>query len=779
MKFDENYYKSKNPDLVAANVDLMWHYKNHGKKEGRTGAFDLSRFLVDGGLKLATGKQNILVVCHESSLTGAPILGLDLVIRLSESCNVITWLGKDGPLLEKFKEHSCKILTNFPDRVDCEYIVKELKNTIGIDWACLNSVATYPVAPAIYLNKIPSIGLIHEYAEYMEEAVLALMLQCNYVVVPSSDVRSSAESAFEKRVGSKPLNLRTKHQGKCDLKHIQNNRNFSKNEILNILNLKHNDLSDKLIVLGCGHVQIRKGLEYFVHAAEKCLKKGQDCIFIWVGDGYDPDVDLNYSSWIRSQIKLMGLESTVIFFKSVSDLNPFFELADVFFLSSRLDPFPNVAIDSIVNRVPVVAFKNGTGFCDFIEKHSSVGAFVPYLNDDEAAEALIKFGKKKDAINELFEAAIDDLDQNKYVEYIKELALEAVEQQTKLEAVEIDLINSEILDRKFFRSSFPVNQWFDKLSEEYLYLTNWVRGVRNAKSSAGFNDCYANYMLQMKGLEFFVPAQALLMNAIPLKTHNHIEYDINKTVKKDFPKIAVHIHCYNINGLYEILMRFGCVANHCDFYITTDTALKSIQIKQVFLKAEKSHQHTICFKISLVPNIGRDVGPFIMLYQSVLNTYDIIGHFHLKGTKEIAETELYQWQNFMLNTLIGERGEVASFIFTKFIKDDKLGMVFAEDPCVPSWGLNKQICSNLTNKIDVAMEPVLTAYPTGNMFWIKSAAYKHLLNKNWAWSDFPKEPVGYDGTLLHAIERIGPLICKSAGLQWATISVPGVYRYSN
>jgi hypothetical protein len=35
--------------------------------------------------------------------------------------------------------------------------------------------------------------------------------------------------------------------------------------------------------------------------------------------------------------------------------------------------------------------------------------------------------------------------------------------------------------------------------------------------------------------------------------------------------------------------------------------------------------------------------------------------------------------------------------------------------------------------------------------------------------DWPREPVPYDGTILHAIERMWPIACEYAGFNWAAI----------
>ena len=181
-----------------------------------------------------------------------------------------------------------------------------------------------------------------------------------------------------------------------------------------------------------------------------------------------------------------------------------------------------------------------------------------------------------------------------------------------------------------------------------------------------------------------------------------------------------------------------------------------------------------------MPNRGRDIGPFIMVMKAHLSNFDVVGHFHIKGTKQLEQSIVQQWQNFLYNTLIGSQGEIASTILNNFIQDPKLGLTFQEDPCLPSWTKNKQIADNLLNTLSVSQKTLdVLEYPTGNMFWARPSALSALINHHWKWSDFPAEPIPYDGTILHAIERITPIICNEAGYQWATVHNITAKRYIN
>ena len=67
-------------------------------------------------------------------------------------------------------------------------------------------------------------------------------------------------------------------------------------------------------------------------------------------------------------------------------------------------------------------------------------------------------------------------------------------------------------------------------------------------------------------------------------------------------------------------------------------------------------------------------------------------------------------------------------------------------------------------------------FPVGNMFWARTTALKPLFDLGLAWDDYPSEPVPYDGSLLHALERILPFVTENTGFRNAVTHVPGFTR---
>jgi lipopolysaccharide biosynthesis protein len=62
------------------------------------------------------------------------------------------------------------------------------------------------------------------------------------------------------------------------------------------------------------------------------------------------------------------------------------------------------------------------------------------------------------------------------------------------------------------------------------------------------------------------------------------------------------------------------------------------------------------------------------------------------------------------------------------------------------------------------------------MFWSRTAALKPIADLQLRWEDYPEEPLPYDGSLLHALERLIALALPSGGWKIAATNIRGVSR---
>ncbi|MEY4384600.1 MAG: hypothetical protein RI995_2142 [Bacteroidota bacterium] len=138
---------------------------------------------------------------------------------------------------------------------------------------------------------------------------------------------------------------------------------------------------DAKVVLGCGLAEWRKGTDIFVRVARKLLKKGENVHFIWLG------ISSNlFSEEIKADCRMYDPEGKIHLVPVKADAKPYFEMADVFFLSSREDPFPLVMLEAASLGIPMVGFKGTGGIEDFSKDLGQL--LVDDLDESEAAELI-------------------------------------------------------------------------------------------------------------------------------------------------------------------------------------------------------------------------------------------------------------------------------------------------------------------------------------------------------------------------------------------------------
>jgi lipopolysaccharide biosynthesis protein len=116
-------------------------------------------------------------------------------------------------------------------------------------------------------------------------------------------------------------------------------------------------------------------------------------------------------------------------------------------------------------------------------------------------------------------------------------------------------------------------------------------------------------------------------------------------------------------------------------------------------------------------------------------------------------------------------------ILDGFASDGTLGLVFPEDPHLSDWNENRPIAEDLARRIGITGAlPTHFDFPNGTMFWARPAALQPLFSLGLKWEDYPPEPLPYDGTILHALERLLPFAAAKAGFRYATTFVPGSTR---
>lgn len=233
-------------------------------------------------------------------------------------------------------------------------------------------------------------------------------------------------------------------------------------------------------------------------------------------------------------------------------------------------------------------------------------------------------------------------------------------------------------------------------------------------------------------------------------------------------RVALHLHVFYIDVLCKYLRHFQHIRAHLDLYITTDTDDKKKQIISVLSEHRLNH---LLKNIYVFNNRGRDVLPWLRI-SSILNQYDIVGHFHTKKTDRISHWIGDSWQNEIIDSLIQPLEE----IFQLFSNYPKLGIVISDMPDyfisvmpgLDAWRLNRTLVDALWLKMNCKKDLQIKELPTpvmpyGTMFWYRPLALKPLFDLELSESDFLPEPLPLDGTMAHAVERLPVYLAWSEG----------------
>ncbi len=737
----------------------------------------LKQFISDAPQALEDSKETILIVSHEASRTGAPILALNIAQHLNQKYNVVALLLRGGSLRSDFQQHCALVIEPFPVSdacySGCSVLEKLLANT-SLKFAIVNSIESRSVLLTLNHHHVPTLCLVHEFASYTypKNAICEVERLASKVVFSAEAVfKNNAAQCAALRSGHRSVIL---PQGKCL---IPDNPQQSSTESSD-LHIRHllrpSSLpANAVVILGAGTVHIRKGVDVFLMCAARVLELQPHTPFrfVWVGAGFNLEKDYSYSVYLQDQIDRSGLAGHVVFTGEVTNIELVYELSDVMLLSSRLDPLPNVAIDAMFRRLPVICFDKTTGVADIFKQHGLGEACVmPYLNVEKAAQRIAtliddpdmrhELGRNTQAIGEkLFRMS-------SYVAALEQLALDS----SPAKVIE----ESGVMNLEFYSPrDQPV---MSRQQAAQCFVRSWLSGEHIRKPFPGFHPgIYHNDRgVPTLGIN---PLAAFLQAGQPTGSWlaELIVPELDAIPSQGATlRIALHIHVYFPELFPEIFHRISRQNLHIDLLISVPSMEAASAVRKL---TDNYASGTV--EIRLVPNRGRDIGPMVTEFsETILRNYDIIGHFHTKKSRDVTDINCGRaWFNFLLENLIGGQHPMATLILSKMSNDNQLGLVFPDDPHVLGWSENKSIADQLAISLGIKQLPdQYFNFPVGTMFWARTEAIRPLLELDVSWEDYPDEPLDYDGTMLHALERLVPLVVESQHYKSSLTYVPGVTR---
>ncbi len=235
------------------------------------------------------------------------------------------------------------------------------------------------------------------------------------------------------------------------------------------------------------------------------------------------------------------------------------------------------------------------------------------------------------------------------------------------------------------------------------------------------------------------------------------------------PRVAVVLHAFYLDLLPEIAAYLGNIPFPADLFVSTvsDAARSEAAGRLAGWQGGK-------LDLRVLPNRGRDVAAKIVGFADVHGRYDYVLHLHTKMSPH--QGELAGWRGYILETLLGSPETVLS-VFEALRQAPWLGMLAPQhvDMLRPwiGWGRNFPQASALAARMGLELREAPLDFPSGSMFWARSAALARITQLGLRFEDFTPEEGQTDGTLAHVIERLYFLACEAAGFGWMKIAARG------
>ncbi|GJD96647.1 rhamnan synthesis F family protein [Methylobacterium iners] len=775
--FDPLYYVERYPDLKIPGLRLLDHFSHHGASEGRRGTS------VADGLVLAEDWEptdSVLVIAHEASRTGAPLLALALVRELTQLHTVVSVVLRGGELMDAFTDASRALVGPFEyqDYVQTEMrrVAERIVKQYRPRYAIANSIETSVLVPHLAAMGVPVIALVHEFASYTRPVskLHDMFHWAAHVVFPARIVAESAYAVMP-QLRSRG-NIHVIAQGRVNLPSVVSKAITGKEKTLDA-----DQLPDGFVILGAGHVQMRKGVDIFVSTAAAVRRLAPDLhvSFVWVGGGYDPEEDMGYSVYLSEQIARSGLSDTVIFLPPTDEIDKYYSRANTFFMCSRLDPQPNVGIDVMLKGVPLVAFDGASGTAEvLLSDETACELVVPHLDVQAAAQVFCRLAGDRTWYDRMSEAvaalAARTYRMSTYVEQIDRFGVEAARLTG---GADLDaLIHDEFLDADLI--AFPAAPIADPLELANVVMQQWAaNGLVLDPSNPFFRRPTAGFHPQVYAAAHADECLKEGRNPYVHWRQNgqlHGAWSREVLVPSAKPsatrlRLALHAHFHYLDHAWDLAYRLSLNSSSVDLYITTDIQSKAKELDLVF----RSHRGDV--RIIVLPNRGRDIAPFIhVLSELEGHNYELVGHVHGKKSSTTDEVMGAEWCRFLFENLIGGATPAMDAIANALESRPNVGLIMAEDPHIVGWNKNKSIAADLASAMGIAPVnvelPDFFDFPLGTMFWARPSAINRLTSVA---LDYPVEPVADDGTILHALERLIPFIVRAAGFDVLGVRVPG------
>jgi rhamnosyltransferase len=239
-------------------------------------------------------------------------------------------------------------------------------------------------------------------------------------------------------------------------------------------------------------------------------------------------------------------------------------------------------------------------------------------------------------------------------------------------------------------------------------------------------------------------------------------------VQSSKSKVALIMHLYYPSMFSEAFHYAQSMPPGTSVFLSTDSAEKADGLKALF--GDSAYN----VDIRIVENRGRSESALLIGMRDVISEYDLICFWKEKKSDHIdPRNAAVSWSHKISQNLLASQTYVENVI-SVFNGNPRLGLL---SPMPPNhsvlfpisgreWEEDYAYTAILAERLELRVplsEDKPPVCPLGGSFWFRADALKKLFEYDWAYEDFPGEPLPIEGTILHAIERIYPYVAQDAG----------------
>ena len=320
----------------------------------------------------------LLFVLHAADRTGAPMMLLHFIrwLKANTDTDVALLFKEGGALLEHFEalgpvyiwrpgiispDLSIRFRNALRKRIGQNKLYLSYPRTLArcrFDAVYLNTADCMSFAPMLKrLYNCRTFAHIHE-LHYSLQAYFpgAFALEYTSAISHFIAASSSVKESLATRQGI-PVDMMTVFNEMISVSEL------SKPELPMAAVKKELGIGGHFTVGAAGRAGWRKGTDWFIQVAANVIKQlpANRIKFVWVG--YQSAEEHAQAVY---EIEKLGLEESVIFTGLKDSPQDYYQLFDLFLLSSREDPFPLAALEAAALGKPLFCFENTGGIPEIV-----------------------------------------------------------------------------------------------------------------------------------------------------------------------------------------------------------------------------------------------------------------------------------------------------------------------------------------------------------------------------------------------------------------------------